>query len=316
LEQTFNNHEKIIFSDEFVSTLTQTELETLKAFFQSKGYAIRVISFIREPFNNLVSVVQQRAKAQSPIDETLTNNFLQKFNKRIINIQAVFGDCVEFYNFEKACEHELGPVGFFFELLNLTIEENRLLKVNESNSQQATRLASYVTKHSPLYFGDNEINPIRKREDLLPIFSLPGEKFKLTKDEVDKAMPAIEQLRKEISEVLGDNFLPELKPKFIEKVDWSEKDIKNVVKILPSLDLHINIRIYDYFSIEYEQGKITKNQIKTIGAVVRSRVDKNWNNTSMLLVGNVGTDMTFLQKLKMVISTRPVLKKLLNKFRY
>jgi hypothetical protein len=129
-------------------------------------------------------------------------------------------------------------------------------------------------------------------------------------------MPAIEQLRKEISEVLGDNFLPELKPKFIEKVDWSEKDIKNVVKILPSLDLHINIRIYDYFSIEYEQGKITKNQIKTIGAVVRSRVDKNWNNTSMLLVGNVGTDMTFLQKLKMVISTRPVLKKLLNKFRY
>lgn len=313
LEELLVKQRKILFSDEFVSTLKQQELKRMKNFFEQKGFDVRVISYIREPFNNLVSVAQQRAKAQNHIKSVLDSNYLDKFVKRIENIRAVFGKDAEFYSFEKACEHELGPVGFFLSLLGLTIESDRVLKVNESSSQQAIRLSSFITEKSPLYSSSSTVNPIRKKDDLLPIFSLPGDKFQLTKEEVDMAGPTVEYARGRISELLGEAFLPDLKIKFVENVDWNSNDLNNVIKLLPALDLHINIRIYDYFSNEYQEGKIGYDLVSDIGAAVRKRLDDEFNQKHRVVKKAVASSPRYIQKIKNIISNIPLVRKLTSR---
>ena len=86
---------RLIFSDEFISGLDLRELSALKADFQAHGYAIRVISFVREPMDVVTSSVQQRARSRS-VDTTI-----ERFNsfaaiEKIKNLTEVFGVDAEF----------------------------------------------------------------------------------------------------------------------------------------------------------------------------------------------------------------------------
>ena len=246
LENHSNRYDKLIFSDEFISTLTKKSLEKLKSDFEARGYGIRIISYIREPFNLLVSSVQQRSKVHN-IERILRTIKTRETVNKIRRLKKLFGCSAEFYCFERTCQHENGPVGFFFDLLQIKLDARNTLIINEGMSNQASRLSSFINRKIPLYNSGRQINPGRRRSDLDQIHKITGDKFGLTLKESESIIPKINKARSDISDQLGKEFLPECEVAFIpEQVIWKEKQIDDLIGMSASLDLHILSLVYKY----------------------------------------------------------------------
>ncbi len=144
------NHPKIIFSDEFISVLDVLELYELKNNFQANGYEVRVISFVRDPVDLVKSTSQQRSKVE-PVNEILNVARPKEQHEKIKKLRTVFRNSAEFYCFEKACNHNAGPAGFFFDLIGVSLDPQQTVRVNEGMSLQAVRLLSYINAQAPLF---------------------------------------------------------------------------------------------------------------------------------------------------------------------
>jgi len=127
LEQEIHQYNKLIFSDEFISALNRRSLGKLKRDFEAMGYGIRVISYVREPCNLLVSSVQQRSRT-SNINKSLRNINTKASASSIRRLKRVFRGNAEFYSFEKTCQHDSDPVGFFFDLFQIKLAADGILK--------------------------------------------------------------------------------------------------------------------------------------------------------------------------------------------
>lgn len=271
-EQELWSAEKLVFSDEFVSGLSECELNNLKEKFELHGFELRFISFVREPFSFIVSASQQRVKIQG-IDKTITSDALNKLVDKIERIKSVFGKAAEFYSFEQACDYEGGPVGFFFSLLGVTADLSASSKVNEAASMHAVRLVDYINTVSPLLESGSSINVIREKDDFLPLLSLKGDKFGLTQREIKLIQPKVDHARTRIAKLLGENFLPEKKVTVVNEPIWSDEHIAQLVCISPNLDLQILLRVYDYFmKLEVKTGIAYKEKCHSLACIIRQRL--------------------------------------------
>mgnify|MGYP000638296276 CR=1 FL=1 len=267
------NRDKLIFSDEFVSILSKQELIRLRDNFTRNGFRLRVISFVREPFNLMVSTSQQRSR-QFAIKSVLSGNLLQKEVKKIKVLKDVFGDAAEFYNFEKTCFHPSGPVGFFFDLLNITLKPESALRINESMSQHSVRLLSYINEQAPGLKSDREINPIRQRLDTGWLEKIPGKKFQLNKDEIEFIKPSVLEARQSIEELLGEGFFPPLNLVCSGSESWGEEQIDFIFRSANKLDLHILLRVNDYLWAQELEGSEAETKRDTLTNLLRERLDR------------------------------------------
>lgn len=267
------NRNKLIFSDEFVAGLSKEALIRLRDNFSSNGFKLRVISFVREPYNLMVSVSQQQAR-RSAIKKILSGNRCQKEVQKIKTLKDVFGDAAEFYSFEKTCSHQSGPVGFFFDLLGIALKPERALRINEGMSQYSTRLLSYINEKAPLVKRGTEINPIRQRLDTWLMAQIPGGKFQLNKDEAECIKPRVLEARKSIETLLGEGFLPPLNLACSDSEIWGEEQIDFILRSASKLDLHILLRVNDYLgSQEFECGEAEAKR-DTFTNLLRERLDR------------------------------------------
>ncbi len=216
--------DKLIFSDEFIPSLGPTELIRLRDDFIAHGYKIRVISYVREPFNRLVSSVQQRTRRQA-IQRSLGNSsvVLIRYGQRIQKLIDLFQVDVEFYSFEHACQHAAGPVGFFFDLIGIDLPVEKTLRINEGMSAHAARLLSFINGAALMVVGERAINPLRKRLDYLLLEKIKGERFQLTFAELEQVKPQILRAREAVAEKLGDDFLPSVNYSYCDGVDWGNQ---------------------------------------------------------------------------------------------
>lgn len=277
LERELSGHNSLVFSDEFVSSLKENELVKLKEDFEARGLRLRIISFIREPYDLTVSLIQQSAKS-SGIEQLLKGDRPAYEVRKIQKLLNVFGKQAEFYSFERACAHEGGPVGFFFNLLDTQLSPRKILRVNEGISHQAVRLASYINTVSPLFYSAQHISPIRKKFDLQPIFSIAGEKFLLSEKEASIIAPKAKAARKEIDRLLGQDFLPECRIRTAtDDCRWNDDQLKQLFEIATDLDLHILLRVHDYFiDLQATTGKPFRDKIKPLDEIIRQRLDDEY----------------------------------------
>ena len=241
--------------------------------FSSNGFKLRVISFVREPYNLMVSISQQMVR-NSTIKKVLSGNRIQREEEKIKALKDVFGDATEFYNFEKACSHQLGPVGFFFDLLGITLNQERILRRNEGMSQYSVRLLNYINEQAPMIRSGVEINPIRRRLDTSLLEKLSGEKFQLNEDELELIKPRVLEARKSIEALMGEGFLPPLSLACSGSERWREEQVDYILRSANKLDLHILLQVNNYlWSQELEDsGADAKRYALT--NLLRERLDR------------------------------------------
>ena len=258
LEYKLADCNKVIFSDEFISSLSLAGLSKLKGVFERKGFDIRVIAFVRDPVSLATSQVQQRI-AKKSIQRTLltlgkTPGSLEKIKK----LTSVFGANVEFHCFEKACGFTSGPVGYFLNLLNIIDHSNMVFrKVNESRSSQAVRLVDYIQQNISL-------SP-SVRKNLIQLLQIKGGKFALTSQEFKKTEAILVDEKKKISALLGEDFfIPTSSSLVSDDLVWNETQINTVVSLLPKLKEEVALLTYQYFN-QLDEGVVSYKQLSEIG---------------------------------------------------
>ena len=291
LEHDISKYNKIIFSDEFISKLSIDALKLMKNDFESLGYQLRIISFIREPFSLAVSSIQQQAHSQG-IEKIIKKQTNSTIVPNITNILSVFPDA-EFFSFEHACNHKSGPVGFFLDLLNVHLDTNKMVRINESMSQQAARLSSHINTRAPLFLSGNKLNPIRTKDDIVGIYQIKGHKFALTNTEMKLVEPQCLKNRKDISNILGEDFLPEPAINAVDHIQWSDSQIEYLISIQSNLNLYVLLEIYNYFAIN-NLSHLTK--LSTLNKIIRSRVDHEFISVKVNKI-NYKTIKLFLDRL-------------------
>ncbi|MCP4338161.1 MAG: hypothetical protein GY799_04590 [Desulfobulbaceae bacterium] len=273
-ERELWREDKLIFSDEFISRLAPTELAYLRDDFKAHGYKVRVISYVREPFNLLVSSVQQRTRKQA-IQRSLENSsILDDYCQKMQKLIDLFQSDAEFYSFENACQHAAGPVGFFFDLIGIDLPVEKALRINEGMSAQATRLLSFVNDAAPMFVGERAVNPLRKKFDYLPLEKISGERFQLTVSELEQVKLDVLHARAAIAGKLGDDFLPPVDFSFCDSVDWGSRQLEYLLKISDSLDLQMLLRVHDYLaSVEIKEESVCAQRDR-LSMLIRKRLDK------------------------------------------
>ncbi len=91
------------------------------------------------------------------------------------------------YQFEDACEHEYGPVGFLLMLMGLTIEDLlaiKFVKTNEARSDKCIDLIAFINRKCPVFLKPDVPNPKRSKQAHLPIAAIRGNKFTAGNDAV------------------------------------------------------------------------------------------------------------------------------------
>jgi hypothetical protein len=264
---------QLIFSDEFISNLSRQGLINLRDDFSSNGFKLRVISYVREPFELLVSSCQQQARRETIKKILLKGRVKQEINK-IKKLKDVFGDAAEFYSFEKACSHKLGPVGFFFELLGVTLKPERVLRINEGMSRYSVRLLSYINEQAPEFERSEKNNPIRRRHDTVKLDMLPGEKFQLKKDEVEFIKPEVLESRKSIEQLLGEDFFPPVNLACSGSEIWGEEQVDYILRSANKHDLHILLRVNDYLWAQNLEDSAAEAKRDAFTHLLRARLDR------------------------------------------
>jgi len=201
--------ETIIISGEGISNISDNGLTKLRSFFEQRGFQIKVICALRGALSSATSRIQQRVKGGYP---ALTN--ISKFSSSkdlIINrLKAVkkgFSD-VCFYSFEESLEHSFGPVGYFLELIGVPdrmFPDITFYRVNESISDVSVRIIDYINSMHP-YLIKGQINPNRNEDDIRPLLELPGPKFYLRQDEINKIIDKVKLENAFYSELTGYDF--------------------------------------------------------------------------------------------------------------
>lgn len=264
---------RLIFSDEFISLLDLKGLSALKADFHTNGYAIRVIAFVREPMHLMTSATQQRVRENS-VDTVLER--LDPFAGigKINNLNDIFGADAEFHNFEKACTHDAGPAGFFFDLIGVPLHPEQTVRVNDGMSLQAVRLLSHINSRTPLFSSQNAVHPLRTRRDTDVLAKLPGDKFQLTAEQVKKIRPATERAKSEMEKLLGEDFFWEKPPRPVSYFVWGDPQFDFLEEIFDELDLHVLLRICDFMlKLINNTENINDMRINTFLSRVRNRID-------------------------------------------
>lgn len=264
---------RLIFSDEFISLLDLKGLSALKADLRTNGYTIRVIAFVREPMHLMTSATQQWVRENS-VDTVLER--LDPFAgiEKIMNLKEVFGADAEFYNFEKACRHDAGPAGFFFELIGVPLHPEQTVRVNDGMSLQAVHLLSHINSRTPLFSSQNSVHPLRARRDTDVLAKLPGDKFQLTEEQVKKIRPATERAKSEMENLLGEDFFLEEPLRPVPYFVWGDSQFDFLEEIFDELDLHVLLRVCDFMlELINNTENIKDTRINTFLSRVRNRID-------------------------------------------
>lgn len=236
----------LVISDEFISSLDEESLFKVRESFESRGCDIRVINYVREPLSLIVSTTQQMARTGNRLNSRDFSK-LKRSGKKIRKIQSALGVEAEFHSFERACQHKDGPAGYFFDLIGFKYQSENIVRVNEGISAQAVNLLSYINELQPLFI-DESINPLRRRFDSQVLLEMPGDKYYFTEEQAERIKDEVNGARMEIKSLLGEDFFPEVKTKFIQNVTWNEEQLNYLNKARCELDLNLLIKIADYLA--------------------------------------------------------------------
>jgi len=177
--------ETYIFFGEGICGLSIDELYRLKEMIEAlmPQANVGLLYCVRSVSGYASSGYQQAIKmGRFYTDSRLVFIYSNIYFRRMIRAMAIFGkNRMTVYRFEDALRHEYGPVGYFIEKLDVSLDGMEQLQIpvaNESISHQATELIEFINRSHPMIL-DNKKNDKREKYDTMPIMRIKGSKYKL-----------------------------------------------------------------------------------------------------------------------------------------
>ncbi|WP_237063460.1 hypothetical protein [Microbulbifer zhoushanensis] len=242
LDECLERHEKLIFSGEDISILSERSLAKFRDYLSNFGFRVRVISFVRRPYSFLCSMLQQNIKGGQ---ESLSKISVPKASLLIRNLKGIFPE-IEFYSFERACQSSFGPVGFFLELI--AAEQATYINTvnaNEGLGDETVRLINYINSQYPSIV-DGKLNPLR--DDIHHFNSeldFDDRKFLLSDDELQAVRAELEEENNALRDMLGDECCDKDFPTNTGG-GFNHEMLTCLVRQSQQLPFHIRLCIYDY----------------------------------------------------------------------
>lgn len=270
--------QKIIMSGEGISNISENGLAELKAFFEQKGFRIKVICAVREGLSNAASRVQQMVQDGYPSLTNISNLCSQKelIINRLKTVKAIFPDTI-FYSFEKSLEHAFGPVGYFLELVgvpNHIFSAISVDRANDSISDVAVRIMDHINSRQP-FLVNGKINPNRTKNDLRPLVLMPGPKFFLRQDEIEKIIDKVKIENAFYSELTGYDYTQEIVRNKTDEMNINQRKLSEQIFLLPT---PLREYAYEYaISKKFIEKSFSLSPISKISTLAEYHLKKLFN---------------------------------------
>lgn len=272
----------ILLSAESISLLNQQELINIKSFFEKAFDCVefQIIIVIRNLISIASSIHQQNIKDGSNINIMDEHNFYKSKIKKFID---VFGyKYITIYKFEDSLKPNNGPVEYFLDNVGVNrsvINEIQYRFVNESISANAMELIEYINLRQP-YVVNNILNKYRDNYDLISLYSIRGNKYKLNSKIIKKIY------NNNLEDINWLNSLY-VKP-FYKKEDlsientedtntinYNKEYYEDVIDSLSEVSNIIKRILYDFF---VEKSKITEGYNKNTCMKIIKYLSSNYYN--------------------------------------
>jgi len=241
--------EKILFSAEDVSALGKKNIENLKLFINTELniYKIIIIVSVRDILSYVTSDLQQYIKDGH--GKVNIQHYKDFYRAKIEKFIEVFGrENIIVYKFEDAIKHELGPVGYFFDIINFprdVLSEIKIDKTNEGISNRAIDLMEYINVRIPLTH-NGKLSKGRCLGDTKVINRLSGDRFIPKKVFQEQVL----EINHDNLIWLKDNFnidYTTTKSKEPHEIKYDVEYVNEVVNIYSKLKPFIQKLVFDYF---------------------------------------------------------------------
>lgn len=226
--------QRLLLSAEGVSEWDLKRLPALYKYLRGLNVRLRLVAVVRDPMEWIQSLVQQYVKMGRVLETINFANMAVNLKNRFVRLERVFGDDLVVLDFEKLKAHKGSVVGGFLHDIGFSdklLGQLKFIRVNESWSDEAIRMASYINRELPLY-DDNKMNVGRSDKDLHCLEKLPGEKYRLSPEQYADAleqMTPVGQWLQDRYGVIIKQGQPEL------PTDWSDKAVSKLVSVLEKL---------------------------------------------------------------------------------
>jgi len=237
-----------IFSGEVISTLRRAALKRMRADFTARGYAPRVIAYIRAPAELIHSVAQQRVR--NGWGEALPPQPMRaEIRDKVIRIRAIFPEA-EFHPFAEAAGHPKGPAGHLADLIAPGLSDQvRPAARNPRISDNATQLIWHVNRLVPMFWqgARRHVSPLRLAGDLTPLMTLPGPGFFLRSAERAHYEAEVAAEAAWLAEHLGPAFADARPTPQDRPVEWTAEHAGHLDRLLPKIAKPLRVAAADYF---------------------------------------------------------------------
>ena len=216
LDTYLKNSNNLVISGEDISVLSRNSMLKLINKIHQYNFKIKACAIVRSPYSALCSALQQRIKEGEfikliSLDDSSPGSFnTQPFKKasHLKKMRDIFGNRINFYDFDVACSHIYGPAAFLLqELLNQDPSDFEYRRTNESLSNFFIRIQNEFNKTNPA-FVDGRSNPQFQKipGKIDKSFRYTG-KFLLTQSEHKLIEDFIAQEAYELQAITGINFM-------------------------------------------------------------------------------------------------------------
>jgi len=281
----------LIISGEGIPDLTEQNLIRLKNYLLTlteNRVNISIIVYVRNPVDISVSEIQQRIIGSDTEDTALLEmkkRISSYFRDSIEKFNNIFGKgSIHLYKFEQAIKHPFGLVGHFLEAIGFdetAIQKFEILKNNQSISQIATDMISYINLKEPWQI-NVKINDKREWGDH-HCLSISGKKFTISIHEkrelFQKSIPDALWLKEQFN---VDYTRKPLFEKEKEDYYFNKKICREIEQAYSKTSQVIRPLIYQYFLEEIEESKMTKPS-KTKFLKNLKRIDKEKNKKNCFI---------------------------------
>lgn len=324
--------ETIVFSAEHLGTqLTRKQWGELIAFFSSFGYKTNILAYVRDPYKKTLSTIQERLKAGIPISDSL---YFVDESKQVSFHRDLFGDAIEFKNFDEIIASDQGLIADFAETVGIPsaiVSEVGVPKnQNMAVSLQAAQLLDSLNQQFPFMIAPGIRNPLRFEGDDQGIKVMAGEKYSLLRHQAEVLFDqGIEGVYARVNESLpvtcriGSPKDHDLGA-FPADVNWSISDIRRLFKTAIYCSPIVIASVYKYFQDLHLAGKLSEDVFEAvsgeIAALLPRRSIENKEKVAKLLLSagdwNISNEDSYqLAKLAVYLDDGDAARKNLAKLR-
>lgn len=201
LESLCLSTDTIIISGEDISSLPREKLTLLHQYFQSFGFKVCVICFVRRPYASLCSRIQEMVKNGRGLleDKSYLKN-IKSQSPKIITMRDVFPD-IEFHSFDEVIKNGNDPFQYFLKTIGINkLDEFKTITRNEGIGNLSTRLYSHLFNLYP-HMIDKKMNIDRLDT---PIEKYDDNPFLLTTSELEHVKPILDKENALFRTMLGE----------------------------------------------------------------------------------------------------------------